>query len=326
MNVKMNKRVLLILPPDVNVIEPFVSVPQKQPPLLLGFPLGLGYIASYLMQRNHYDVKIIDANRDNLSIPQILQKVREFSPAYIGMTVYTVNSKVAVQLAKAIKEYAKDIWVVAGGPHPSDDYPNLLSRYPFFDFVVVGEGEVSLSELFTALDSTDWAKVSQVKGIAYRDTHGEINFTGDRDLVDDIDLFPPPARDLVDFNSYIRSDNLLPYAVEIMGSRGCTHRCVFCSFQKRWRARSPEAVIAEMKALIVQYPQTKSFLFFDDNFSADKKRVIALCQAIINAGMDKYMWSCLCRADQVDGEMIHWMNKAGCKKIMFGLRLLTNIF
>lgn len=74
-----------------------------------------------------------------------------------------------------------------------------------------------------------------------------------------------------------------------------------------------------MKELIASYPQTRSFLFYDDNFSADRNRVIELCQAIIDQGLQTYKWSCLCRADQVNEEMIQCMKKAGCVKIMFGL-------
>jgi anaerobic magnesium-protoporphyrin IX monomethyl ester cyclase len=315
----MKKRLLLILPPNVTVIPPFITAEQKHAPLLLGFPLGLGYIAAYLLQQGRYEVKILDANKDELSIPQILGVIKEFNPAYVGITIYTLNSKVAVQLAKEIKENFKDIIVIAGGPHVSDDYTNLLTRYPFFDFVVVGEGEITVSELLSVLDSGDMAKLAEVKGIAYSNTQGNVCFTGVRPLTHNIDTFPRPARELVDFNAYIRRDNLLPYAIEIIGSRGCSHRCVFCSFQKTWRARSSEDIVKEMKALIVRYPQTKSFLFFDDNLSVDKQRVIELCQLLIREGLNKYMWGCLCRTDQVDEEMIRWMKNAGCTKISFGV-------
>lgn len=316
----IKKRVLLILPPNVNVIPPFSLAKKKHPPLLLGFPIGLGYIAAHLLKKGKYEVKILDANKDELLISNIISIIKDFNPDYIGITMYTINSKVAVQLAKEIKASFKDKVVVAGGPHASDAYASLLEKYPFFDFVVLGEGEITMSELLSVLDSGKCSRLRDVKGIAYPDPDShDLIFTGDRPPVRDIDQFLPPARELVDFDTYIKKDNLLPFSVEIMGSRGCTNRCVFCSFQKVWRARKSEEITKEMKDLIRRYPKIKSFLFFDDNFSSNKKRVIELCQVLIREGLNKYMWSCLCRADQVSKEMLVWMKRAGCTKIMFGL-------
>jgi len=74
-----------------------------------------------------------------------------------------------------------------------------------------------------------------------------------------------------------------------------------------------------MKELVKKYPQTKTFLFYDDNFSAKKDRVIELCKKLISEGLNKYKWSCLCRADHMDEEMISWMKRAGCSRILIGL-------
>lgn len=316
----MRKRVLLIFPPDVNCVEPFLSSGKKQPPLLFGFPIGLGYIAAYLRVEGGYECRIIDGNKDNLSIREILNRIEDFDPQYIGISTYTINSKVTVKLAEAIKSLCKDRIIIAGGPHASDTYESLLKIYPYFDYIVVGEGEVTTLELLRCLDSGDFNRLKEVKGIAYLDKPGKnIVFTGRRSLSVDIDKLPIPARDLVDFNSYIIKDNLLPYSIEVMGSRGCSHRCAFCSFQKVWRARNVEGIISELKGLINSYPIVKSFMFFDDNFSVNKDRVVNLCRALIKEGLNKYMWSCLCRVDQVTEEMLRCMRSAGCVKIMYGV-------
>ncbi len=147
-----------------------------------------------------------------------------------------------------------------------------------------------------------------------------------------LDVLPYPARNLVNFNDYI-ADGLLPNAVEIMGSRGCSHRCFFCSsshFFGQWRARSPEDIIKEMKFLLKRHFQIRSFLFYDDNFTLSKPRVIKLCQLLIDEGLSKYKWNCLARADQVSEEMLKLMKKAGCQKISYGIesgspRILKNI-
>jgi radical SAM superfamily enzyme YgiQ (UPF0313 family) len=312
-------RVLLILPPDVNIIEPFRSAGYKQD-FLVGFPIGLGYIAAYLREKANYDVRIVDGSAENLTLDQLCAIVKEYDPQYIGMTLYTRTVKVAIALARRIREQFPDKILIAGGPHASDDYENLLTRYPVFDYIVVGEGEVTMLELLNALEAGRTEQVGAIPGLAFLDRNTRaLTVTTARPYVTEIDSIPPPARDLVDFNRYIRGSNLLPYAVEIMGSRGCTHRCAFCSFQRKWRARAPEAIVAEMKELLKRYPQTRSFQFFDDNFSVSRERVMKLCELLIREGLNRYVWSALCRADQVDLEMLRTMKKAGCTKVMFGV-------
>lgn len=314
-----NTRVLLILPSDVNIIEPFRSAGYRQD-YLVGFPIGLGYIASYLRGNGDYDVRIIDGSADNLTIEELCEIVGEYDPKYIGMTLYTRTVKVAIALAERIRERFPGKVLIAGGPHASDDYPNLLNRYPVFDYVVVGEGELTMLELLNALEAGNGKSAAGIPGLAYLNKEARtVAFTGARPYMSAIDDIPPPARDLVDFGRYIKGSNLLPYAIEIMGSRGCTHRCAFCSFQRKWRARSPEAIVQEMKDLAERYPQTRSFLFFDDNFSVSRERVMDLCEVLIREGLNRYMWSALCRADQVDLEMLRTMKEAGCKKVMFGV-------
>ncbi|MBM4147875.1 MAG: radical SAM protein [Lentisphaerae bacterium] len=313
-------RVLLLMPPNVTVIEPFSSSGVEQP-ILSGFPMGLGYIASYLRANDDVEVSILDGTLDNPGLDEMCRRIGEFKPDAVGMTLYTRTVKVAIALAELIRERLPGTVLIAGGPHASDDYESLLRHHPVFDFVVVGEGEVTMLELlrFLRLHGVDGSPPS-FPGLAYKHpSSGEVIFTGRRPYVDDIDSLPEPARDLVDFGRYIHAHNLLPHAVEIMGSRGCTHRCAFCSFQRRWRGRRPEAVVAELKELVRRHPKIRSFLFFDDNFSADQARVESLCNLLIEEGLNRCEWSALCRADQVTGPMLGLMRRAGCRKIMFGV-------
>jgi radical SAM superfamily enzyme YgiQ (UPF0313 family) len=314
------KRVMLVMPPNVTAIEPFRSRSKVPQPIVPGFPMGLGYIASWLRREGGYDVRLVDGVTENLELDDICRIVREYDPHYIGMTLYTRTVKVAVELARRIRDEFPGKIVIGGGPHASDDHANLMARYPFFDYLVVGEGEVTMSELLGALDAGRTDLLHGIRGLAFLDraTGGAV-FTGERPLSSDIDAFPHPARDLVDYSKYIVNENQLPLAVEVMGSRGCSHRCAFCSFQRKWRARSPEAIVAELRSLVASHPKTRSFLFFDDNFSVSEKRVIALCQAFIESGLNKYTWSCLCRADQMTPDMVGWMRKAGCARVLFGV-------
>ncbi|OVE76153.1 hypothetical protein BVX97_01825 [bacterium E08(2017)] len=317
----LNKKVLLLFPPSINTIEPFKSAPKDQYGIASGFPLGIGYVGAYLRELGQYEVKIVDALKQEMTIDDVIEVIDDYDPRYVGITVDTLSSKTAVALAKEIKnKWGDDKLVIAGGPHASDDCDNLLTRYPFFDYLVIGEGEQTALELLQALDRNAENELKDIEGLAFTDKKtGEIVKTPGRKLDRDLDTYPAPARDLVDMNEYIHRETVLPYAVEVMSSRGCTHRCVFCSFQRKWRPRSSEDIIKEVKGLIKEYPRIRSFAFLDDAFSVSKERVINFCKALIDAGLENYMWSCSCRVDQVDQEMIDWMKKAGCHKILYGL-------
>lgn len=280
-----------------------------------GFPIGLGYVASYL-QVYGYQVSFYDALQHHANIEQTLRAVHAYDAKYIGLGFFTVNSKVAVTLAHRIKERWPDKIIIAGGPHASQDWENMLTSYPWFDFIIRGEGEIPTLKLIQALENgRDYLGIP---GLTFL-RNGRI-VTSLPVFEKNLDQFPFPARELVPFNTYVNRSTVLPYQVELMSSRGCTHACIFCSNQKRFRARSVRNVFAEMDYILQMWPIVKSFAFLDDDFSGDKRRLLEFCQTYIEYGWArKYRWSCSCRVDEMDEQTIRAMAKAGCSKILFGL-------
>jgi radical SAM superfamily enzyme YgiQ (UPF0313 family) len=287
-------KILLIFPPNVHVIEPFKSAKQMPPPIVIGFPLGLAYLASVLEAHNH-EVNLLDACYDNLDMTQITHKISDFKPDVVGISVYTPLAKTAVEIARIAKLYGAR--VIGGGPHATFDAQNLLDNYDF-DHIVKGEGETAFLDL--------------VEG---RTKDKIIEYPFNKDL----DSLPLPAYHLVDFKRYI-VPQLLPNAVSIMSSRGCSHHCAFCcQLQGRWRTRSPQNIISEIKYLLNKYDSIKSLQFYDDNFSYSKERVFELCELLIKHNFNKYMWSCQVRVDQITKEMLLIMKRAGCVKVSYGV-------
>jgi len=313
-------KVLLIAPPDNKNVEPFLSNPIKPTPAFSGytFPMGLSYLSAYIKKEGH-TVNLLDCLSLDLSLQDIRKIILKTKPDVIGITSMTHYIKTAVAIAGISKTLFPKVPVVCGGPHANFDYENLLNNYSF-DYVVVGEGEKTFSELLKYLKNKNSIDINNIQGIAYKKGNKIIK-TPPRPFIKNLDEVPFPARELLDFNNYIYNQ-LLPNAVEILGSRGCSHRCAFCSsshFWQMWRARSPENIILEMKEILKKYPKTKSFLFYDDNFTLDKNRVKKLCNLIIKEGLDKYRWNCSARADQVDLETLKLMKKAGLSKINYGV-------
>jgi radical SAM superfamily enzyme YgiQ (UPF0313 family) len=311
-------RVLLIFPPNVETVEPFKSAKVKPPPLMWGFPLGLGYLAAVLKQKG-YEVSILDACFDSLSMEETLAKVKAYHPDLVGIGSLTHVLRSSIELAKKIRQLDSAIKIIFGGPHATYDYQNLL-KFDYIDYIVIGEGERTFVELCEKIKSGSSAE--DVLGIAYRAKDGAIKKTSFRPLIEDLDNLPFPSRELLDFRKYIKSYGVLEKSVDVMSSRGCTNRCVFCSSSHlfgRWRTRSPENIIIEIRELISKYPEIRSINFMDDDFTADKSRVLKLCSLMVSDGLSKYNWVCLARVDQLDEEMVQAMKAAGCKRVHLGI-------
>jgi radical SAM superfamily enzyme YgiQ (UPF0313 family) len=70
-------------------------------------------------------------------------------------------------------------------------------------------------------------------------------------------------------------------------------------------------------------------LFLADLFTCDRRRVLALCDLIIQRGL-KVRWTCNSRVDTLDEEMVVRMKQAGCWLIAFGVesgsqKILDNV-
>ena len=82
--------------------------------------------------------------------------------------------------------------------------------------------------------------VEDVRGLIYRKGDTIIS-NKDQDLIKDLDMLPPPARDLL-------VDNNIRFA-QVLTSRGCTRNCSFCcsnGYWKKWRGRDIKKVIDEV--------------------------------------------------------------------------------
>jgi len=123
---------------------------------------------------------------------------------------------------------------------------------------------------------------------------------------------------------------------DIITSRGCPFHCVFCASSQfwghRWRARTARNIVSELELLYKDYHSSlglDGFYIGDDNFMMDKKRVIDICNLILESGLD-LQWGCQARVDSADEELYHLMHKAGCRVLEYGIesgsdRILRNI-
>lgn len=274
-------------------------------------PLGLLYLASTL-EKDGRSVRILDSHAENLTEEQIAAIVKRDNPRVVGITATTVTANGAGQVATAIKRVLPDCTLVAGGVHPSG-VPEDVLRNEAIDLVVRGEGERTLSRIVAG---EPW---SGIAGLAFRGEDG-IVLTPPAPIVRDLDSLPPPAYHLIDFRRYhpaVGAYEQLP-AMQVMSSRGCPGRCIFCnSADSVYRVRGPEAIIAEIDNLRATYG-IREINFYDDTFAGSRRTLFGLCEHLIKtrAGIS---WSCFARTDLVDRETLSLMRRAGCHHILFGI-------
>lgn len=283
-------------------------------------PLGVYYLAAFLRERN-YDAQVIDAEAQNLTTEDILCRIKQFAPDFIGISTTTVAFHRALETANAIKElYSTPI--IIGGPHPTANYTHAMS-FPAFDYAVLREGEFSLYELCEAL--TNKTPLDSVGGIVYRSSEAENGLvkTNPREYIEDLDIVPFPALDLIpDINAYNPPPSNykeLP-AISVITSRGCPSQCTFCDknvFGNAYRKRSAENVFEEIKMLREKYG-VREISFVDDTFLIDKQRVRTLFAMLKEAGIFIH-WTCMSRITDVDREYLQFLKENGCWHISFGI-------
>jgi radical SAM superfamily enzyme YgiQ (UPF0313 family) len=281
-------------------------------------PLGILYCAGVLM-KGGVEVSILDQPAKGYSLDQTLSWVKKEDPDILGFSVLLSAAKEAPKIAEYVKADNPNVTIVFGNHHATFNAERILEKYPFVDVVARGEGEYTCLELVKCLEKS--GNLTDVGGITLRNK-GKIVSTPDRPLIKDVDDLPFPDRNLTDakYTSTIFGVKVATKKfTTLISSRGCPFKCSFCGIRKFargvWRPRSVENVIEELEFLRSEgYEQ---FLFADDNFTLNAKRVSKICRRMKEERMD-IEWFCDSRVDHVSYDMFREMVKTGCRCLFFG--------
>jgi anaerobic magnesium-protoporphyrin IX monomethyl ester cyclase len=291
--------VLLINPP-----YPFEETPTP--------PFGLISLGAYLIE-NGIDVRIEDYIVIPYSRERAVKTINEYKPDIVGATAVTMNVNKALKILKDYKEANQSVITMMGGPHATFDAENILRDNPYVDFIVRGEGEITLTALLDTIRAGSGLK--DVLGISFRQ-NGKIIHTENRPLIEDINILPIPARHLIPLSKY----RALGFSINMITSRGCPHNCIFCvgsrMVGRRVRYFDIDRVVNEFEMLTKL--GFKQINVVDDLFTSNKKRCMAICDEIIRRGI-VYPWTAFARVDTVSKDLLEKMKKAGCTSLCFGI-------
>jgi len=267
---------------------------------------------------------------------EITDKILDFKPDWVGYTSYTANITTIDIISTKVSERDNSIKQVIGGVHATLDY-NVLDSVSNIDYCIRREGEYSMLSLVNGEDPMT------IQGVTYRPPTGEIKYSGDSEVIKDIDTLPFPERKK--FWGLTDEEKRTVDVSYICTIRGCPYRCNYCASPFHWKRdktqyRSPESVIAEIKELKNNYWDTNKeydysasantftkdklkikdntiVYFVDDVFTIKKERVKEILKGMIDEKLN-LRWKCEARTDHLDIEMCKLMKKAGCERIKLG--------
>jgi radical SAM superfamily enzyme YgiQ (UPF0313 family) len=284
-----------------------------------GFPyVGLAYIAAVLEKQGH-EVRTLD-----LGLASEEQTERFLKDGYelIGLSATSFTYGRALETAKNIKAINKDIVTVLGGPHVAIEMGSILNS-PQVDYAVYGEGELTIAEFVEVLEKDRTPTIenlSSIKGLIFRDGH-KIVTNPARSRIENLDELPYPAFHLFDMDKY--------GAFPLLTSRGCPFACAFCSIKAiwgtLWKYRSPGNIVEEIEYACERFNwEKKPFNIIDDSFNVKPKRVMDVCDLLIERGLN-IKWFCWgIRADRISLPMALKMKEAGCYGVSVGIESASN--
>lgn len=243
--------------------------------------MGPLYLGTILKQ-NGFDVEFVNENILKGGLTD-----EDLSADFLLLSCLTPTVNRGYALAKRFKELNPNGKVIMGGPHVTFLKEEAAE---VADHVVLGEGESVIAGLLKYGSNEKFIQGSPVE---------------------DMDSLP-----FIDWSIFrdVEKMKIQP----IMTSRGCPFACNFCAvtamFGKKFRAMSAERVIEE-----VSRTKLKDVFFYDDNFTADKRRANAIMDGMI-AGKFKKSWTGQVRVDVVkDPELVEKMAMSGCDRVYIGL-------
>ena len=285
-------------------------------------PLGLILIGGALIDKG-YTVNLIDHDKSGWKIDRLLREIKGYDPKYVllGHSGSTASHNTVVQIVRKIKNSFPAIRIIYGGVYPSYAYQNILQETPEVDVIVRGEGEKTIVDVIAAWEQSE--NLERVAGIVWR-KNSEIIVNRQQEIIQNLDDFRP-AWELLDISQY----TMLGFknVVGFQFSRGCPLTCSYCGqwlFWKKWRHRSPENVVTQLKLLAEKYGVTMVW-FADENFAADRATTIRLLQKIIDAELNLSLNINMTAADVVrDADIIPLYKAAGVDYVVLGVESLND--
>ena len=305
----------------------FVRPPVPFNRYIQNVPLNYIHLAGWLRQAGR-EVHILDMVIDGVTPDYVDRFIREHGIRAAGIGCMTCEFPAAVEEAKRLKSAHPGIQIVFGGAHPSGD-PEECLRTGAVDYVVVGEGEISLTALLDDLEAG--RRPDGIPGVWL--IHEDAVRPALPSPVPNVRDLPRPAYDLLDLEKYFRLDSPWHFpksqrAVQFITSRGCPYQCSYCHevHGKKFRGMEPEVVLDQMEWLVQRFG-VREFMIVDDIFNFELERAKQICRGIVDRKLKVHLqFPNGVRGDRFDEELVMLMKQAGTHFMAIAIETVSEKF
>jgi len=276
-------------------------------------PLGILYLCSHL-QAKGFDVEVFDTTFSTREA--LIARLQTGAPSVLGLYANLMTRSNIVELLAIAREAG---WkTIVGGPEPGAYAQEYLDAGA--QFVVLGEGEATLEELLTALQSGAHVSFADIAGIAYLED-GRLHQNPARAQIACLDDQPWPARSAIDIHRYVKTwrDAHGKGSVNFITARGCAYRCRWCSHQvygQTHRRRNPLLVVDEVEWLLQEY--SPDMVWVSDDVFTIHHAWLRQYAAEMRRRRLHIPFECISRADRLNEEMMDILAELGCFRVWIG--------
>ncbi len=294
----------------------FLFEDEKEQQIMKPYPpLGLLYLSAFL-KTHGFGVEVFDSTFYQRN--QLTQRLADSPGGTIGIYTNLMTRRSVLDIVRQAKKFN---WtVILGGPESA----NYISEYlaADADVIVTGEGELTLTDLLTALPQSGVHKLHSIQGIAFRDESGKIIRTPERIKIRDIDSLPIPDRDAIDHQTYLDvwKEHHGASSINLITARGCPYRCNWCShavYGFSHRRRSPTHVADEVQGIIDRYNPDQLW-YADDVFTISHPWLQKYTQELKVRGIHR-PFETITRADRLQSKAsVKMLQELGCYRVWIG--------
>lgn len=292
--------------------------------LLVGYEdqdnLGIRYLSGRLLRDGHHTRIVAFADDPDI----LLATIRAEKPDLVGFSlIFQYMVPAFAKLIRALRAAGVTAHFTMGGHYASFEPEALLESIPELDSIVRFEGEETLAELVSHLDTP--AVWRQSAGLAWRNEQNKVVLTPPRQTIPNINDYPAPDRRDINYRQQVRP------TASVLASRGCPWQCSFCSIitfyeangTKGRRRRSPALVGDEVEHLVKDHG-VELILFQDDDFLAGgpvardwaKQLAADFCRRGLHHRM---RFKIACRSDEIRADVLPALIDAGLCHVYLGV-------
>jgi radical SAM superfamily enzyme YgiQ (UPF0313 family) len=295
------------------------------------FPTFVPYLATKL-KREGYQVTFVDGQAERCTLARFVARVEREAPEVVITMLSLPSLWGDCDVLMALRRKLPTTPLIGIGPVCVPLAREVLDRsgidllvkgaYPFYHAPIL--------EFLRQLRTKSLQHAREVPGAIFSDETRSANrlvdlpvqADGRDESLDDLDVevyrrLPMHKYRLAAMGPGGRLTNYFP----ILGGKGCPFCCMYCPYPpgygKRLVLKSPSLVVNEMEFLHRNFG-IDAFLFRDQLFTADRRRVETICHSMLARNLD-VSWAVEARVDEVSRSMLNVMSRAGCIRIQYGV-------